>query len=104
MLLRPELTDAGEIPGDGQRHSDDAALGGGVGGLSSLPVESGDGGRVDDDAPLRVLVGFFVEHQRRALANHVERSHQIHVDYFLWERKRGCGRMGEDIKSAKSTP
>ena len=85
-LARRELTDAGEISGDGQRHSDDAALGSGIGGLSSLPVESGDGGGVDDHSSLRVLVGFFVVHQRRALANHVEGSHQIDVDYFLMEK------------------
>ena len=46
--------DAREVARDRQRHADDAALGGRVGGLADLAVEGGDRRGVDDDAALAV--------------------------------------------------
>src|SRR5262249_33309187 len=42
----------GEVARDGQRHADDAALPGRVGGLADLAVEGRHRGRVHDDAAL----------------------------------------------------
>ena len=48
----------------GQGHADDAALGGGVGGLADLPVERRHRGGVDDDAALALVVGHVLRHVR----------------------------------------
>ncbi len=40
----------GEVPGDGEGHGDDAAFGGGIGGLADLAFIGGHRSGVDDDA------------------------------------------------------
>src|SRR6266850_139546 len=70
----------GEIASDGQRHADDAALGGGVGGLADLAVEGGDGGGVDHHASLAFLVGLVLCHVRGGEPDAVEGADQVDLD------------------------
>jgi hypothetical protein len=49
--VHPDLA-LGQLAGDRQQHADDAAFGGGVGGLADLAVEGGHGCGADDDAAL----------------------------------------------------
>src|SRR6185437_130670 len=62
-----------------QTHSSDTGLGSGIGDLTYLAFEGGDGGRVDDDTTLFIL-GLIANHVRRGEPADVERCDQIEVD------------------------
>src|SRR5215469_1531556 len=64
-------------------HADDAALGGRVGQLPSLALETCNRGCVDDHAPLTVSVSrLCLGHCGCANAHQVERADQVHLDDF----------------------
>ena len=69
-----------EIPSCRKGHAHDPALGGGIGDLADLPFEGGDRRRVDDDAPLVVLVGGVVRHSIRLQPQQVEGADQVQFD------------------------
>ena len=83
-------SDGGEVAGDGQRHSDDAALRRRVGGLADLPVEGGDRRHVDDRATLARFERLGRAHRRAGDANAVEAADQVDRDDLLEGVEVGC--------------
>src|SRR6266436_3887814 len=78
-----------QISGDRQRHADDAALGGRVGGLAYLSVEGRDGGGVDHDAAFAFLVGLIPGHVRGGEPDAVEGADQVDLDHSREDREIG---------------
>ena len=70
-----------ELAGDRQHHRNDAALGGGIGGLPDLPVIGGDRGGRDDHAALAVIERIERRHRVGGEPDGVERADEVDVDH-----------------------
>ena len=90
-----------EVARGGQRHADDAALGGGVGDLADLAVVGGDRGGVHAHAALAVLGRLVGDHRGGGVAQHVERADQVDLENRLerHQRVRALG-AGELLRPA----
>ena len=76
--------DGRQVARHGKRHADDAALRGGVGGLSDLAVERRDRRQVHDGTALPVRVHrILLRHGRRGEPQAVEAADQVHTDHEL---------------------
>jgi hypothetical protein len=64
-----------------QGHARDSGLGRRVGHLADLPLEGGDRGRVQDDAPLAAVVRLVLAHLVGGDPCDVERRDQVQVDH-----------------------
>src|SRR5882757_3264136 len=82
----------GQIAGDRQGHSDDAAFGRGIRRLSDLTVEGSNTGGVDNDATL-LADDVGAMQARGEFGNHVECSNQINID----DATKVCQRKGLPI-------
>ena len=79
-MVTTRMPDCARSRAAGQRHADDAALGGRVGELADLPVVGGDRGGVDAHPALALVVGLVGQHRRGGQAEHVEGADQVHAD------------------------
>src|SRR5690606_28831526 len=75
--------DGGQVAGDGERHADDTALGGRVGGLADLAVEGGDRGDGDDGAALAVGERLGLRHGGGGQTDAVEGADEVDLDALL---------------------
>ena len=73
---------------DRQRHRDDAALGGRIGGLTDLAVIGGNRGGRDHDAALAGRQRLQLRHLRRRKPQHVEGADQVDLDHPVEIGKR----------------
>ena len=95
----------GEVARGGERHADDAALGGRVGDLADLAVVGGDRGGVDAHAALALVVGLVGRASRAAARRStLKRADQVDADHAS-RTARGCaGRCAPAIFSAQPMP
>src|SRR3712207_3732094 len=88
---------AGQLAGYGERHGDDAALGGGVGGLPYLAFERGDGGRVHDDAALAGVGRLVAGHRLGREPDDVEGPDQVDPHDLLESVQRVRALPADDL-------
>ncbi len=83
----------GEVARHGERHSNDAALGGRVGRLADLAVERGNAGRVHEHAAEAVSKRGVLGHALGSKAVDVECAQEVNANYLLKVGERVCAAL-----------